>query len=312
MLAVALLVCGLMHGVTKEQTISGDKIHREILALTSGLISVTISMFSVLLRDGRITLGVPVTSYIKPAVAAEFASSSSFWVLKCFSFPIMVMAKSAKLLPTMIAERLRFGKQHKPSDYLRAIVAVAAVVALHLAEEVATMETQVDMQLTAFLKGALMMLAFYMADAYTTTCQEALYKEHPHLSQVQMMFGVNLCGLLMSLCRYLYHFYHAPVASFAALPPGVLLRVIGLGLTSTLTQLCIFTAMRTLGASGLAWVQTWQKLLSVLLSLALFGSGIDLFKLACTFTVFTMMSWTRIMDSFECFRGNVRERTFGL
>merc|ERR1712087_119219 len=67
-------------------------------------------------------------------------------------------------------------------------------------------------------------------------------------------------------------------------------------------QFCIYTAIKILGPLAFTWIMTTRQLLSVLISLVLFGHGVSVTKLTCIFIVFAIMSSKQLAKAGTAFK----------
>lgn len=301
LIAGSLQTSSVIYGVLKEQVASRDKIPSALVLLTNRLTSTACCCLYLLATTKRVSLGASPLAFSSFAVTNEVSSWAGYEVMRYFSYRVQVMSKSAKMLPTMIVGRAWLGKRYSPPEYLRAVLALCCVFAMHCADEWDQPRSEAK-QPQEWLMGVLMLGIFFIADSYTSTIQEGLYQEKG-LTEVQMMLGGNLLGLTVSMARIASSFSKISASidnmSMSSQGLGMFWRLLGLGVMSALTQFCIYSAISVLGADGFAWAQASQKLVSVLVSLAIFGSGISTLKVCCILGVFAMMFWKQLSRLFR-------------
>merc|ERR1712087_359703 len=71
-------------------------------------------------------------------------------------------------------------------------------------------------------------------------------------------------------------------------------------------QFCIYTAIKILGPLAFTWIMTTRQLLSVLISLVLFGHGVSVTKLTCIFIVFAIMSSKQLAKAGVAFKKHAK------
>lgn len=143
--------------------------------------------------------------------------------------------------------------------------------------------------------GVVMLGLFFICDSFTSQWQTALYTKHPSVTQTQMMLGGNLLGLLFTSSTVFASWPKISESLATAMEnPAILWRIVALGVVSSLGQFCIYSAIRILGSLSFTWIMTARQLLSVLISLLFFGHGINVVKLLCILTVFSIMSWKHL------------------
>jgi adenosine 3'-phospho 5'-phosphosulfate transporter B2 len=223
-------------------------------------------------------------------------------MLRYLAFPVQVMAKSCKLLPSMIMGRMVNGTRYNGWQYAQAVGAMVCVIVMHLSEE----HTESGGSANGWMGNVIaisLLIIFFVCDSFTSQYQTALYKKHPNLSQTQMMLAGNIMGLLISLV-FVASSWSSVSASLALVVsnPAVLGRILALGLSGAMGQFCIYTAIKVLGPLAFTWMMTVRQLLSVLISLVVFGHSVTPVKLACILTVFAIMSSKQLSRAYHAMR----------
>jgi hypothetical protein len=232
----------------------------------------------------------------------ELSTLAGYKMLRYLAFPVQVMAKSCKLLPSMIMGRVVNGTQYNGWQYAQALGAMVCVVVMHFSEEHKPDEGSSN-GLSGNLIAVALLVIFFVCDSFTSQYQTALYKKHPSLSQTQMMLAGNCMGLLIS-CFFVATSWSSVSKSlvYIAANPAVIGRMLALGLSGAMGQFCIYTAIKVLGPLPFTWMMTVRQLLSVLISLVAFGHGISAVKLACIVTVFAIMSSKQLSRAYHLMR----------
>eukprot|EP00448_Togula_jolla_P009856 CAMPEP_0170603426 /NCGR_PEP_ID=MMETSP0224-20130122/18906_1 /TAXON_ID=285029 /ORGANISM="Togula jolla, Strain CCCM 725" /LENGTH=741 /DNA_ID=CAMNT_0010928307 /DNA_START=73 /DNA_END=2298 /DNA_ORIENTATION=+ len=303
LIAGALHACFLSYGILQEMLVTKDHIASPLLVVWSRFTSVVCSGAVLLLTDHRRCFELPLREMCAFAFTNEASTWCGYEMLKYVSFPVQVMAKSIKMLPSMIMGRLLNGTRYSTYQYVQALCALVCVVVMQLSEE--TQDSKPGSQgkaakvvqaeaIDAGYKAAMgftILILFFACDSFTSQWQTALYKRHPNLTQTQMMLGGNLLGFTFSFFTVIGAWSRiSDSIGVLAARPEVMGRLIALGVVSALGQFCIYSAIRILGALSFTWIMTARQLLSVLISLVFFGHGINVTKLLCILVVFGVMS----------------------
>lgn len=304
LIAAALHACFISYGIFKEELVTQDHIASPVLVLSSRLMSIICSAAYMLIKDRRISLGAPLWSMSAFAFTNEASTWAGYEMLKYVSFPVQVMAKSTKMLPTMIMGRVVNNTKYSFFQYAQAVMALVCVAIMHFSDEAKHSEHKARQGHHAeepvsenykLAMGVVMLGLFFICDSFTSQWQTALYTKHPSVTQTQMMLGGNLLGLLFTSSTVFASWPKISESLATAMEnPAILWRIVALGVVSSLGQFCIYSAIRILGSLSFTWIMTARQLLSVLISLLFFGHGINVVKLLCILTVFSIMSWKHL------------------
>eukprot|EP00401_Gymnodinium_catenatum_P000758 CAMPEP_0117563670 /NCGR_PEP_ID=MMETSP0784-20121206/55618_1 /TAXON_ID=39447 /ORGANISM="" /LENGTH=687 /DNA_ID=CAMNT_0005361331 /DNA_START=43 /DNA_END=2104 /DNA_ORIENTATION=+ len=299
LIASCLQGCFITYGILKEMIVTQDRIASPVLILSARLMSVVCGAVASLVIEGRISFGgAPLYSFSAFGFTNEASTWAGYEMLKYVSFPVQVMAKSCKLLPNMIMGKVLNGTQYKLSQYFQAVGAMVCVTIMHLSDENSHQKEEssgVDEDNTGkgmrMLLGVGLLIMFFACDSFTSQWQTALYKKHPKISQIQMMLAGNLVGVFITMVSVLARWTALRKSlAHAAANPEVIGRILLLGLSGAMGQFCIYSAIKVLGPLSFTWIMTSRQLLSVLISLVMFGHGVSPVKLLCIVTVFAIMS----------------------
>lgn len=217
-------------------------------------------------------------------------------MLKYVSFPVQVMAKSCKMLPTMLMGTLMGVAEYRWYQYLQGIGALVCVAVMHFSEHGQNEKTDANMfqdseSLRKGCIGSVLLVIFFGCDSFTSQFQSALYKRNTELTQTRMMLAGNLVGLLVSTFGLVFRWKSVVLSLEAAFDePLIMMRIIGLGICGAMGQFCIYYAIKVLGALSFTWIMTARQLMSVLISLIWFGHGVSVVKIMCILIVFAIMS----------------------
>mmetsp|Transcript_13618 Transcript_13618/g.38334 ORF Transcript_13618/g.38334 Transcript_13618/m.38334 type:complete len:723 (-) Transcript_13618:126-2294(-) len=298
LIATSLQACFITYAFLKEQIVTQDHIASPVLILSARLMSVLCGAVALLAFEGRIHFaGTPLHKFFWFGFTNEASTWAGYEMLKYVSFPVQVMAKSCKLLPTMLMGKMLNGTSYKWSEYAQAIGAMVCVTVMHLSEgekEKDTRKATKSDDIADWIKGLCgiaLLIVFFACDSFTSNWQTALYKKYDALSKTQMMLAGNLMGLVITIISIVPQWPKVSSSlAVAFADPAVMLRIFLLGLSAALGQFCIYTAIKVLGPLAFTWIMTIRQLVSVLISLVWFGHGVNFTKIMCIFTVFAIMS----------------------
>lgn len=301
LIATALQVCFISYGILKEMLVTQDHIASPVLVLSSRFGAIVCSFLFLGVTEGRISFGAPLHAMGAFAFTNEASTWAGYEMLKYVSFPVQVMAKSVKMLPSMLMGRIINGTQYTFYQYLQAFAALICVVIMnftdtdtHNANKEQVTDSPEKATTNTYYKvamGSFILVVFFVCDGFTSQWQTALYRKHPGLTRTQMMLGGNLLGFILTSSTLFAAWPKVKQSMAVALQrPEVMGRIVSLGLVYAVGQFCIYSAICILGPLSFNWIMTARQLLSVLISLVFFGHGINVTKVVCIFVVFGIMS----------------------
>mmetsp|Transcript_9160 Transcript_9160/g.20203 ORF Transcript_9160/g.20203 Transcript_9160/m.20203 type:complete len:777 (+) Transcript_9160:82-2412(+) len=288
--AAALHVCFVSYGILKEWLVVEDQIASPLLVLSSRFMSIVCAGAAVYHTEHELNFGAPLQEMVGFALTHEASTWAGYEMLKYVPFPVQVMAKSLKMLPNMLIGRLLNGTRYSMYQYVQAICALVCVAIMHFTD-VQYIDSREDIFNSKLCKGVCFLVLFFACDSFTAQWQTGLYKEHPRLTQAQMMLGGNLIGLIVTSGTFVASWSEISTSLVRAMEhPEVMKRIIALGIVAAMGQFCIYSAIRVLGPLSFTWIMTARQLLSVYISLIVFGHGVSALKIFCILLVFGIMS----------------------
>lgn len=206
LIASCLHICFISYGILKEKLVTQDHIASPLLVCASRLIAVVLGASILLVTEGRIMLGAPMQSLLAFVCTNEASTWAGYEMLRYVSFPVQVMAKSCKLFPNMVMGRILHKQRYEPQQYVQAIAALVCVIIMHMSDEtdqnaLGGSSSSSHSSLGNAFMGVLFLSFFFVCDSFTSQWQTRLYKQHPTLTQNQLMFGGNLLGLVLTTGR---------------------------------------------------------------------------------------------------------------
>lgn len=130
--AASLHICFITYGVLKETLVVRAKVASPVLILSSRLLSVFLALGVMVWQGKKVRLGAPIRDFAAFAFTNEASTWAGYEMLTYVSFPVQVMAKSVKMLPTMIMGRVMNKTQYALSEYMQAVIALVSVGIMHL------------------------------------------------------------------------------------------------------------------------------------------------------------------------------------
>lgn len=264
---VILVAAGCLHGVLQEQLVhEGSAGPLTVTSFEFGCCSV-LSLIFLLLR-GEDPTNVPLGSLLRISVLVLSSLVCGNVALKWVSYPIKVVVKSCKLLPTMALGSLLLRKRYSMNDQVAAVLLCTGLIGFTLAEKGSS-----GGRASSPLGVGLLLLAV-SCDAVQVLLSERMLKQAPHLTPMHVMLYTNgfafvavAAMLAFSDDRGLAVAIPSAAEALQTLPWG---RLMLYGASSWVGVCCFVTLTRSFGATAAVVATNARKLLTVTLSFLLF------------------------------------------
>jgi adenosine 3'-phospho 5'-phosphosulfate transporter B2 len=242
--------------------------------------------------------GTPPFRFSFCATSNILSSVCQYDALKYVSFPTQVLAKSCKMVPVMLMGYVVSRKSYPLLDWIVALAVTGGVLMFKLNEASGKAKGGTSQGGSEMLGYVL--IAGYMAfDSFTSNWQEALFKEYPAVSPVQMMRQVNLFSATFTFIGLLLTSEALTMPAFLARHPDCAMHIAFMSITSAVGQLFIFYTIKQFGALMFATINAVRTLLSVILSFLIFSHAVNAGEAMGIATVFAalglqvVVKWTR-------------------
>jgi len=191
--------------------------------------------------------------------------------LKFITFPMQVLAKSCKVLFTMLMGVAINQKKFTVIEYINALCIALGLVIFKYGQSTGE---NTDDSLTAqyFLVGLILVMCYILCDSFTSNWQSRIFKEHS-ISSLQMMQGVNIFSVFISLLTSTPEILST--LRFFGNHPSIMWHAGLMSLCSGIGQLFIFYTIGQFGAVVFAVAMTTRLICSVLLSIVVFHHRIN-------------------------------------
>ena len=217
-------------------------------------------------------LHCPPYKYMLCSLTNILSSWLQYESLHFVSFPLQVLSKSSKILFTMLMGRLVSNTHYSLFAYLQATM-IAVGLLLYKRSE-AQWDAGRQLPSLAAELGLALLLGYMCADSFTSTWQGKIFKEYRECSELEMMLGMNVFSSLFTLSSLVAYGHLLPSLLFTSVHPLFALHLGLMSLCSAVGQLFIFHTIATHGAVAFASIMTARQLLSLVLSVLLFGHAI--------------------------------------
>jgi len=342
--SVGMNLVFLVYGILKEELVTVDHFPSMYIVVVSRITSVVVALIGVMwtsqkeeppaspTRRAQVDfsakpdslmvrlLGAPLHTFAGFSIANDISTWAGYEMLKYVSFAVHIMARSASLLPSMVAARILSGHKHSFAEYVQALVLVTAVVCMQLEDEAGGKKARKHAQASAGVleedsswlgifwsekvrMGTLMLLIYFAMDSICSHYQSRAYKKNRKMSHYQMMLGGNLFAALTTSCVGIATamLYGKPQAKPDASGGGadifgaaILGKLFLLAVSNALGQVLIYYAIKEYGPVVFQWIMTTRKVISVVFSLLWFRHPVTWRKFMCIVVVFGLLVYQQL------------------
>jgi UDP-galactose transporter B1 len=184
------------------------------------------------------------------------------------SFPIVVLAKSAKIVPVMLGQLILGGSNYTTRDYIFAGLLVCGTTLLSIGKSSPHGETGHDT-----ITGVFLILLSLLSDGVTGGLQKKLKKETAHLDlgMYDFLYHSHMAMMVLALvaCHVTGEIASAP--TYILKNPAIARNVLLVCICSAAGQCFIFYVITTFDPLVCTTITTTRKMFSVLFSLCFKG-----------------------------------------
>lgn len=200
--------------------------------------------------------------------------------LNFISYPTQALAKSCKILPTMIGSLFVKEVSYHPLQYLSVMFITIGTLMFNYSSK----QGQTDSAIGIFLLAISL-----LADSLTSYFNEDI-RRHYRPSGLQIM--QTCCGLgsllVLPFTVFLNVFIReGNVFTYLFLYPQVLVDILEFGLVSAIGQVFIFWGLRVAGSLTLVIITTTRKFMTVIVSIMMFNHFLTGTQWLCMVLVFS-------------------------
>ncbi|CAM9096602.1 unnamed protein product [Pylaiella littoralis] len=270
---------------------------------------------SVLLFLTGETNGNPsVKHFWRPALSCTLASPFGYWSLSFINYPLLLLAKSCKLVPVMLVGVVMLGRRHTRAEYL-AVGLITAGVALFSFKPAALEDAELTKEDGGHagsggsnLIGLALVSVNLILDGVTNAEQDrinARFKAPGSYMMLAINFWIltfHLAYLSASWAIYGPDSELAQALQFMATFPEVVKNVAAFCACAGTGQLFVFFIIKEFGSLVNVTVTISRKFFSVLISVYIYGHHIAWYQWIGVFSVYGGLAlnvWTRYNNDGE-------------
>jgi len=272
MLCGGVVAAGVAHALLQEQMLYAmpAKMPLVVTAYEFGVCSSLSGAYLLLAGGGGARAPLWPLARISALVFASLVSGNV--ALRWVSFPVKVIVKSCKLLPTMALGSLLLHKSYTVWDHAAALLLCCGLVGFTLASHGSAAREPSggeEEQQTSWVGLALLMLAV-CCDAVQVLLQERMMRSHPLLTPMHVMLFTN--GIAFAAVVAAIAFTGEVDAVPVGLPWG---RLLLYGASSWIGVCCFLALTRSHGGTAAVVATNSRKLVSICLSFIVFPKPVS-------------------------------------
>ncbi|TPX33418.1 hypothetical protein SeMB42_g07483 [Synchytrium endobioticum] len=215
--------------------------------------------------------------YLQVSLMLVIAPQFGYASLKHIDYPTMILGKSCKLVPVMLANIVLHRRSFATYKYVVVGLITAGVSAFMLLHDEGDSHSSSKAKVESSLYGLGLLLANLLIDGATNSAQETMFKKY-HMKGPQMMFFMNI-GLSFIMSAYLllnpYSSELSSAISMISKNPDVSYDILIFGICGSLGQLFIFHTLQRFGSVSLVTITVTRKMLTILWSVFRFGHHLN-------------------------------------
>lgn len=189
------------------------------------------------------------------------------------SYPVAVLAKSCKLIPTMLVGQVIEGKLYSSSEWAAALLISAGIVLFHLTRNVTKAASGADDDQSTY--GMTLLLCSLGMDGVLSSCQNYIKfprnKQHRPPSAVETMLYINMYAVAYLLPMCVYNGQWADGVARLSAEDSLVVAVLILNATVALGQIFIFLCITWFSPVVTTTITTTRKFLTIVVSVLTFG-----------------------------------------
>lgn len=213
-----------------------------------------------------------VPSFFLIALSQAVSSPIAYSSLNNVDYLFYLLAKSCKLIPVMLVHLVLYHSRFPAYKYMAAMIITLGVIVFTLGSTRSAGNSSIDGN---YLVGLLKLTCSLLLDGFTNSSQDQLFKKS-RISGAQLMAVLNGLNLMISAGFSLVatNQWQYFVSFIQDNGPEIVRDVVSFGLLGSLGQIFIFVTLERFSSMVLVTVTVTRKMLSLCLSVVLFGHSL--------------------------------------
>ncbi|OMJ82824.1 hypothetical protein SteCoe_16357 [Stentor coeruleus] len=258
--------------------------HPEFVVLCQMFLGTIVSYISILYIVSKIfnekqksTLPTKLAVYY--GVAFSYSMFLTNFSLTLVSYPTQALAKSCKILPTLLGSIFVKDVHYHPLQYLSVFMITTGVIIFNWKGQGFGNDS---------ILGLTMLLGSLSLDSLTSYYAEHI-RRNTNLTSLQIMNYCCKWGFIaiFPIVLLIDLFSEETILSYLINYPGIMIDIISFGFASAIGQIFIFWALKISGSLTLSIITTIRKFLTVLMSILWFSHKLNEMQWICMALVFS-------------------------
>lgn len=265
------------------------------VVLCNRAFSAATALVALWIKGEGLTASAPLKHYASISISNVVSTYCQYEALKYVNFPLQTIFKSAKMAPVMVWSTLLLHRHYTLKEYLSAGTVTLGCVVFLLTGNVKSVIKNVHATDGGMFYGLGLLVLFLVADGYTSTYQERLFKKH-RMSIHNQILHVTTFSSAISLILLAATDQLTGTAKFVVQHPSCMQGIVMISITATVGQLFISYTIQNFGSLLFATVMTTRQCVSLFLSCIFFShplSGWQWGGVICVFSALYFQSFTR-------------------
>lgn len=235
--------------------------------------------FRVLITSDGLNINY-LKSFIVIAISSSVSSPLGYESLKHVDYVAYLLAKSCKLLPVMLVHFVLYRTRFPLYKYVVAGLVTGGVVLFTLAKAGGKSRTSINDGNVAL--GMSQLLGLMLLDGFTNSTQDQMFRDKTgsqKLTGASLMFLLNAFVFVITLGYLLVFKFESEAAytiAFIQSYPRVIMDLVSFALLGAVGQVFVFIILEKFGSLILVTATVTRKMLSMILSVVLFGHVLTL------------------------------------
>lgn len=236
---------------------------------------------------GTLTSAAPLLSFTPCALSNTLSSWGQYQALSYVGFSLQTIFKSMKIIPVMLMGTLLKGTRYSAMEYVEAVAITIGVITFSMSRS-----NFVNDGATNEVVGFLLLILYVGADSFTSQWQSRIYQNYGKIDHFQMMFGVNVSAIVITILALVLSGELLVVIEFLRYNPNALYYNIVTAITSTTGQFSIFYTIKRFGPIVFTVIMTTRQMLSIVISNYVFNHSMPLQSYIGAIIVFSVVGWS--------------------
>lgn len=237
------------------------------------------------------------------SVCSSLSSPLGYQSLKHVDYLAYLLAKSCKLIPVMLIHLLFYRTRFPPYKYTVAMLVTGGVVLFTVAHKKSTSKDSINDEQT--ILGMSQLIGSMLLDGITNSTQDQLFKSQ-YNNKVKMTGALLMC--ILNLFVFALTFGYALLfdrneveytLGFINRHPGVVLNTLAFASFGAIGQVFVFIILEKFDSLILVTATVTRKMISMILSVVLFGHYLNAYQWVGVIFVFGGISYEAFIKMFS-------------